>query len=137
MLIAPEQAVALLKERVRPVRPGDPETVARLIAQLDGAKYAERVQAQTALENMGEGAAHLLAQALEGKVSLELRRRLEELLRKCAAISPTGLRHHRSILTLEWIGSPDARALLRTLAGGAPRARLTVEAQAALKRLGD
>jgi hypothetical protein len=40
-----------------------------------------------------------------------------------------------AVATLEWIGTPAARALLRALADGAPRARLTVEARAALKRL--
>jgi WD40 repeat protein len=137
MLGSPEHAAALLKERVQPVRPGDPDTVAGLIARLDSGKYAERVKAQAALEKMGEGAAHLLSRALQGKVSLELRRRLEELLRKCEATSPRGLQCHRAVATLEWIGTPAARALLRTLAEGAPRARLTVEARAALKRLQD
>jgi hypothetical protein len=137
MLNLPEHTVAFLKQRVQPVRSADPDTVAELIARLDSAKYAERARAQAALETTGEGAAHLIAQALEGKVSLELRRRLEELLCKCDATSPQGLRHHRAVLALEWIGSPDARALLRTLAGGAPRARLSVESRAALERLHD
>jgi WD40 repeat protein len=132
MIDAPDDAVALLKQRVRPVCPSDRETVAKLIVQLDSRKYTERVSAQTALEKMGEGAAHLIARALEKKVNLELRRRLEALLRKCSAL---GLREHRAIATLEWIGTPAARAVLRTLAAGARDARLTVEARAALKRL--
>jgi hypothetical protein len=109
--------------------------VAKLIVQLDSDTYAERVKAQTALEKMGEGAAHIIMQALEGKVSLELRRRLEALLRKCDATSTLGMQHHRAVATLEWIGTPAARALLQTLADGAPGARLTGEAQAALRRL--
>jgi hypothetical protein len=132
MIDAPDDAVALLKERVRPVCVSDPDMVAKLIVQLDSRKYTERVNAQTALEKMGEGAAHLIARALEEKVNLELRRRLEALLRKCSAL---GLREHRSIATLEWIGTPAARGVLRVLAAGARDARLTVEARAALKRL--
>jgi hypothetical protein len=87
---------------------------------------------------MGEDAAHLLKQALEGNVNLELRRRLETLLRKCdgsQATSVLAMRHHRAVATLEWIDTPAARRLLRTWADGAPLARLTIEAQAALKRL--
>jgi WD40 repeat protein len=137
LIDTPEYAVALLKERVQPVRRSDPDTVARLIARLESKKFAERVKAQAALEKMGEGAAHLLVRALQDKVSLELRRRLEEVLRQCEATSTRSILHHRAVATLEWIGSPAARALLRTLAEGAPRARLTVEAQAALKRLKD
>jgi WD40 repeat protein len=135
MLDTPEQAVTLLKERVQPVQRADPDIVAKLIVQLDSDTFAERMKAQEALEKMGEGATHLLKQALERKVSLELSRRLETILSNCDAISPLGLRHHRAVATLEWIDTPAARALLQTLADGAPAARLTVEAQAALKRL--
>jgi hypothetical protein len=135
MLHAPEDAVALLKERVQPVRLSDPKEVARLLVQLDSAAFTERQKAQQALEKMGEGAAHLLLKAREGKVSLELGRRLDVLLSKCAATSTRSLLHHRAVATLEWIGTPSARALLRALADGAPRARLTLEALAALKRL--
>jgi hypothetical protein len=136
MLDFPEQAVAILKERMQPVNLADPDMVDKLIAQLDSKIFAERVQAQTALEKMGEGAAHLVVKkAREGKISEEMRRRLEAVLRKCEATSSRSLQHHRAIATLEWIGTKAARAALQTLAGGAPRARLTVEANAALKRL--
>jgi len=135
MIEVPEHTVALLKERVRPVQSSDPDTVAKLLVQLDSDKFTERQEAAQALEKMGEGAAHLLTKALEGKVSLELHRRLEELLSKCDSTSALALQQHRAVATLEWIGTPAARALLRTLADGAPRARLTIEARAALKRL--
>jgi WD40 repeat protein len=140
MADAPDDAVALLKERVRPVQPSDPDVVAKLIVQLDSKAYAERAKAQAELEKMGEGAAHLIKKALERNGSLELRRRLELLLRKCDTTNATSIlamQQHRAVTTLEWIGSPAARALLRTWAGGAPRARLIIEAQAALKRLQD
>jgi WD40 repeat protein len=135
MLAVPEHSVTLLKERVRPVQSSDPDTVAKLIAQLDSVKFAERAEAAKALEKMGEGAAHLLSKALEGNISLEMKRRLEELLGKCDATSPLAMRDHRAVATLEWIGTPAARDWLRALADGAPRARLTIEARAALKRL--
>jgi hypothetical protein len=47
------------------------------------------------------------------------------------------MQHHRAVVALERVGTPDARALLRTLADGAPLARLTLEARAALERLPD
>jgi WD40 repeat protein len=132
---ASDHAVALLKERIQPVLAQDAGTVAKLIALLDSAKFAERNQAQAALEKMGEGAVGTIKVALAGKITEETRRRLEELLRKCAVTTPTSLRHHRAIAALEWIGTPAARTLLQALADGAPDARLTVEARAALKRL--
>ena len=136
MMDTPEHAVAFLKERVQPVRLSDPDTVAKLIVQLDSKAFTERMKAQTALEKMGEGAAHFIVKhAQEGKISEEMRRRLAAVLRKCEATSILGMQHHRAVATLEWIGTPAACTLLRTLAGGAPRARLTVEAHTALKRL--
>jgi WD40 repeat protein len=135
MLDAPDSAVVLLKERVQPVQAPDADTVARLVVLLDSNKFTEREKARMALEKMGEGAAHLVRQTLAGKISEELRRRLEELLRKWDATSVASLRQHRAVATLEWIDTPASRAVLQALAEGAPEARLTVEARAALKRL--
>jgi hypothetical protein len=83
---------------------------------------------------MGEGVAHLLVKSLEGKIGLEMCRRLTDLLSKCEETSTLDMQHHRAVATLEWIAHPPP-ALLRTLADGAPRARLTIEALAAWKRL--
>ena len=135
MIDNPEHAVTMLKERVRPVQLADPATVTKLIAQFDRETFAEREDAQKALEKMEEGAEPGLTKALQGKLSPESRRRIQELLSQCEATSTLGLQHDRAVATLEWIGTPAARALLRTLADGAPRARLTMEARAALKRL--
>jgi hypothetical protein len=135
MITAPEHATALFKERIRPVRAGDPVRVAKLIAQLGSDVFVERESAERALEKMGEGAAHLLTKAIEGKADLEVQHRVERLLAKCSAASIDSKRHHRAILALEWIGTPAARALLHKLADGASGARLTAEARAALKRL--
>jgi hypothetical protein len=60
---------------------------------------------------------------------------LKRLLKKPEKTSTECKRHHRAVLTLEWIGTPAARALLHNLAAGVPSARLTVEARAALQRL--
>jgi WD40 repeat protein len=135
MTDVPEEAVALLRERVRPIRRADAATVARLIPQLDSDSFAEREKAQKSLENMEEGAESLLAKALQGKLSAEARRRLNEIMAKCKDTSADNLRHYRAITALEWVGTPAAREVLRTLAEGAPEARRTMDARAALKRL--
>ena len=49
--------------------------------------------------------------------------------------SPEALRAVRSVEVLERCGTPAARQLLETLAGGAPAARMTREAKSALQRL--
>ncbi len=135
MVAAPEPAVALLRERVRPVPFGDPETVAKLIARLDSQRYAEREEAQKTLQQMEEGVTHLLAKALNDKPGVELQARLERLLVQSEAVLARVNRNQRAVATLEWIGTPAAIDHLQKLAAGAPAARLTIEARAALKRL--
>ena len=132
---APEHALPLFKERVHPVPIEYARTVAKLIAQLGSEAFAKREKAERVLEEMREDATPFLKRAIQGNVDLEVRHRVERLLKKSEEISTNYKRHHRAVLTLEWIGTPAARALLRTLADGAPSARLTVEARAALKQL--
>lgn len=135
LLATPDDTVAFLQKQVRPEQKPDPEAVGKLIAQLDSESFNERKAAQDKLEKMGEGAEPHFKKALEGKVNLELRRRLEALVARCKATSPVSLQNHRSVAVLEMIGTPGAIELLRTLAGGVPNARLTMEARSALQRL--
>lgn len=120
---------------MRPVQLGDPAVVSGLIKQLGSEEFTEREDAQKALEQMGEGVSHLMAKAQNGETNPEVRRRVGELLRKAEATSAQGMQHKRAVALLEWVGTPEATDLLRTLADGAPRSRLTIEAQAALKRV--
>jgi hypothetical protein len=61
---------------------------------------------------------------------------VENLLARLEA-APSGewLRALRAIELLEYFATPEARASLEGLAEGAPEARLTQEAKAALERL--
>jgi hypothetical protein len=72
-----------------------------------------------------------------GRPSVEVRRRMTDLLKKVAAATPTPeeVRAIRLVEALEQAGTAAARRLLADLAGGAAAARLTREAQAALQRL--
>jgi WD40 repeat protein len=136
MATAPEHAVALIAKRVRPVKACEPAVAAKLIAQLDSDDPDMRESAEQALEKMGESVAHFLAKALQGEPSAELRRRAKRLLSKSNQDSVAGRQRHRAVVALEWIGTPAACTLLRRLADGAPGARLTIDARAAVKRLG-
>jgi WD40 repeat protein len=132
------QAVPFLKDRLRPVpAPADARPVARLIADLDADDFAPRQKAMEALRQMGEHAEPALREALKGGLAPEARKRVTELLEglRTLPLSPDGLRGMRALEVLERIGTADARAVLKTLAAGAPAARLTREAKASLERL--
>ena len=78
-----------------------------------------------------------MRKALESDPSPEARRRIGKLLDALAGPVTAGeaLRVLRAVEVLEYIGTPEAQAVLKELAQGAPEARLTQEAKAALDRL--
>jgi hypothetical protein len=85
---------------------------------------------------LGERVEPALRQALKEKPSAEVRRRVGALLAALKGVPPPNtLRALRAVWVLERVGTPEARQLLGALAKGAPGARQTVEAQAALARL--
>jgi WD40 repeat protein len=133
---APRGAVPLLRERLQPVAIVDAKRIAQLVADLDHKRYVVRLQAEKELEKLGELAEPALQRALESQPSLELQRRVEQLLEKVTG-PPTGaaLRALRAVEALEHAGTAEARQVLEALAKGAPEARLTREAQGSLERL--
>ncbi|MHB1424005.1 MAG: WD40 repeat domain-containing protein [Gemmataceae bacterium] len=135
---SPEQAISMLKSKLRPApAPAVQQRMAPLIADLDNDEFAVRDKAMEQLRQLGERAEPGLREALTNKPSLEARKRIEELLEGIRALStsPERLREMRAIEVLEHVGTADAREVLRTLAKGAAHARLTHEAKAALERL--
>jgi len=79
-----------------------------------------------------------LKKALAEKSSLEVRQRIDSLLGKLRGpvARPEIVRAVRAVTVLEEVATPQARKLLQALSQGAPEARLTQEAKAALTRLG-
>jgi RNA polymerase sigma factor (sigma-70 family) len=133
LMAAPSQSIPYLKGRIRPVPVPDRERVAQLLTDLDSDQFTVRQKAADELTDLGEGAESALRQKLDGKPSLETRRRLQQLLDRIGGSSR--LRQSRAIELLERQGGREARALLEALAHGLPEARLTGEARAALKRV--
>ncbi len=124
--------------RLKPASPPDPKRIQQLIADLDSDNFADREAASGQLENIVGEAEPALKKALEGKPSAEVRRRIEVLLSAPGIIkSPETLRNIRAIQVLEQIGSKEAKVALEALAKGAPLARETQDAKAALDRLGN
>jgi RNA polymerase sigma factor (sigma-70 family) len=134
---SPAQTVSLLKERIQPVPHGDSVRIARFLADLDSDTFEVRDKATKELERLADSAQAALRETLAKAPSVEVRRRVEQLLAKLDGLGTKGepLRTSRAIETLERIGTPEARQLLDKLAAGAPGAWQTREAKAAAKRI--
>jgi hypothetical protein len=131
---APLQVVPYLRGRMQPVK----IDVARLIADLDSDDFSVREKASQQLARYGRVIEKALKQALEEKPSLEVRRRIEDLLmqiRDASDVVRASPREVRCIELLESIGNVEARRVLQILAGGIAEAELTQEAKASLARL--
>jgi RNA polymerase sigma factor (sigma-70 family) len=130
---SPEESVPFVRSRL--ARVATPRGIERLIADLDSDRFATRQQAERELARLGYDAEASLRRALENRrLSLEMRSRLEQLLRRLE-LSPEWMRYLRALQVLEYSATPEARQVLQGLAEGAPGSRLTREAKAALARL--
>jgi WD40 repeat protein len=135
-----KQALLLLRERLRPTVAPDRKRLAAWIADLESDNFERRRQAVEELERVADvdTVAATLQKAITSQRSLEARRRIDMLLKSldpCAVPARDALRSLRAVQVLETIGGPDARAVLRTLAGGVPSARQTEDAKKSLDRL--
>jgi WD40 repeat protein len=128
------QAVALFRDRVRPVTR---EELKQLIADLDSPRFAEREKATNRLSRLGRFAELALRQTIKEQPSLEVRARVEIILSRLESgnRAPEEIQALRALEVLEMIGTPRAHQVLKSLAGGAPECELTREARAALERL--
>jgi WD40 repeat protein len=134
----PQQALPLLRERLRPIPALDRKRVALRLTELASERFAVRDRAMHELEDLAELARPELRQALDRQPPLEVRRRVEQLLARYGPRAvPSGehLRRLRAVAVLEYIGTAEARKLLAALATGVPEARQTQEARTALERL--
>jgi hypothetical protein len=133
---SPDEAVALLARRVRPVPAAEAARVQQLIRSLDSEMFMEREASARELKELTPRFRATLRKALEAPGSLEVKRRLEAILTEAPRQLPLELlRTVRSIQTLERIGSPEARRILGVLAEGAADAHETRAARMALDRL--
>jgi RNA polymerase sigma factor (sigma-70 family) len=133
---APAQAVAMLRGRLHAVQAPSAEQMRRLLADLDDERFERREAAAQRLAELDELAETALRDELKRKPSLEVRRRIEAIQRAPRRPrTPEERRHFRAVRVLEAISTPEARRVLEMLAEGAPEARLTRTARAALNRL--
>jgi RNA polymerase sigma factor (sigma-70 family) len=134
---ANDQAVLLVKGRLRPAPEPNVQQITRWITALDSDQFAVRQKAIEELEKLGEQVVSALRTKLAERPSLEVRQRIEQLLSKIEQepLSPDAIRTLRAVEVLENIGSSEAKKVLETLATGAEGFRLAREAKASLERL--
>jgi hypothetical protein len=134
----PAIAVPLITAKLSKIATPPNPDLAILVKDLDSDAFATRERASRKLLEYGAKAEAVLRDALAGAPSPEMKRRIEEILQAIPPallrlpLSGDTLRWVRAIEVLEHIGTPEAREVLKTLANGAPEARLTQEARFSL-----
>lgn len=130
----PRQALALFRDKLRPPEAVDANRVGKLIRDLDSNRFRTRDEAARQLEALGRRIRPELRKCLDSK-SDEVRRRAKEILEKCSLFSGEDLVAMRVVEVLEHIATPEASALLESVARQSYGDDVRREAQAALARL--
>ncbi len=114
-----------------------PDRIKTLIADLDSAEYRVRDRAQRELEEHFHQAEAMLRKTLAGRISSEMRSRVNRMIdaNDAATPSPNQLRDLRAVEVIEHIGTSEARDALRRLAGSDIPRRIARDAAESLKRL--
>jgi len=133
---AGDSATALVRAELAPAPEIAPTRVTSLIADIDHDSFDRRENASPELGKLLPQVRPELVDAAKTS-SPETRRRIESLLDLSTFVvrDAQTLRDIRAVELLERIATREARALLKNLATGAPKARLTQEAIASLSRL--
>lgn len=135
---AAKPAVELFKKKLPPITKEMQAKAQQWIAELDDDAPAKRDAATKELRAVAFTFEPLLRARREAAEAGEVRNRLAFILKQITSEGPPpGLvQELRALALLEQMATPEARALLTALSEGAPQARRTVEARAALERMG-
>ncbi len=132
---AGDQAVVKVQKELQPAKPADERMISQCIKNLNNDDWMVREKARVDLKKAGDQAWPALRRAFAEASSPETKRRAKGLLELQFNPAPDRLRLIRSLELLEHIKTKPARALLQSLANGAPNAWLTEEAKRILKRI--
>jgi WD40 repeat protein len=134
---SPAEVVPFIRQRLGTEPAYDFKRIDQLIADLDSNRFQTREKATAELIQLVEIAETALQKALMNQPTLEVRTRMERILKhlRPAALSPKLLQSIRGVEVLEVIGDAEAGKLLKKLAEGAWDVRVTREAELALGRL--
>lgn len=129
----PDETLAWLRRKLRPVPVSVGARLEALLADLDSPMFARRDQATAELKKLGNVAEHALRQARGKAANPETSRRLDAILHALAMPQAEDIRAARALHLLRHLAIPAARELLREVSLGYPHARLTQEAQRLLR----
>jgi hypothetical protein len=139
LVAAKGRAEPFLKGVLKPDSGAEEKRLAELIAKLDADDFVQREAASRELEKIGAPAREALRKALAGTTSAELRKRAEALLEtiRPGTARPAAelIQSLRALEVLEHLDTPEAKALVETLARGVGDAELTREAKRTLARM--
>jgi WD40 repeat protein len=129
---SPDDALALLKTNFKPAEAPASERLADLIKKLDNDSFEVRDRATEELKKLGIAAEKTLREAAGKKPSLEVAKRIEQLLDD---LDTDWQRSLTALNLLEELPPASVHELLQSLAKGDPHSRLTREAKAMLERM--
>jgi len=131
----PDQALAIIREKSRPVLRPKPEDIERWIKDLGDARFAVREKATQQLAALGDAVRPALTDALKTASSIEARARISRLIETTSGrYSPAQLQLLRTVEVLEKIGGTRAREQLESLAHRTTDDELRIEMMHVLKR---
>jgi hypothetical protein len=134
---SPDDVVPFLRKHLKAFPPAPAEVTGPLLVDLGSDSFARREAATKRLKELGLLAEPALLETLSANPTLELRQRIEPLLKAIAEtprpLTADSLRDLRAVAVLGRLNSPPARELLQALTKGVPSAPLTSAAEAALR----
>lgn len=135
-LAADPKGPEAVRGKFAPAKPPAQDQMRRWIADLGAEKFAAREAAAKALTELGRLAEPELQAAKAKTASAEIRARADAILARLPrARSDAETVQVRAVAAMELAGTEDAKKVLNEWAAGAPGARLTIDAKAALARL--
>jgi RNA polymerase sigma factor (sigma-70 family) len=133
---SPDEVVPFLRDNLKPFPPAPANITDPLLTDLASDVFAKRDAANKSLKEIGLLAEPALRQRLQANPPLEVRQRVEVLLKAIAEnpqpLTAEALRDVRAVAVLARINSPQARQILEGLTKGVDSAPLTGAAKAAL-----
>lgn len=133
--LLPQSSLDWLKDQLKPVKVIDFKLLSTAVADLDHRRFTVRSSAFELLRKAGNQAIPSLKKKLRESPSVEVKRRIERLLKLCTELpmprERVGL--SRCLLLLQQLKSTGSLNLLKKLSNGASHAWLTKEAKAHLE----